>query len=160
MNRRNAGVTSILLILAAVLVGAEAMAKVSISFAVEYLAGSAFLGTITVAAFCTKCPEKGERCVHILPGKIAAVLPERKPGPYSPIDLAGVGIPALVVVLAPQYWLTKSPVLFLVFWVFAAGGLFLIRTDVCTGCGNRQCPMKKENPSPGEREEQQKKGRK
>ncbi|TAJ45622.1 hypothetical protein [Methanofollis fontis] len=141
MNRRHAGIAALILFTVAVLIGALAMAGRALVFAADYLAGTAFLAVVMIAAWCTKCQARKEGCAHALPGLIAGCLPARWQGPYTLLDHAGVLIPALIILLAPQYWLLQNPAYFVVFWALVITAALLNRRTVCPDCTNRECPL-------------------
>ena len=96
---------------------------------------------VMVYSFCTKCECREHSCAHVLPGMLAARMPERSGNTYTVQDVAGVAIPALLLFLFPQYWLAQRPMMLLLFWVLACAGLFEIRLFVCKKCGNTICPF-------------------
>lgn len=77
MNTVAIGVFSLSLLTGAVIAGAAAMALAAPPYALAYLAVAALLAGTIIAVFCTKCPLRGEGCVHVLPGRLAALLPAR-----------------------------------------------------------------------------------
>jgi hypothetical protein len=143
MARTVHGIMSIVLVVGAVGIGAAAIMPSSMHGALGYLAISALSAVTMVASFCTRCPHRGGTCPHVVPGRLAALLPAREPGPYNLLDSAGVAVPGFIILLAPQYWLISSFSLFLVFWTLALVGFAEIRTFVCGGCENGNCPMRK-----------------
>ena len=96
---------------------------------------------VMVYSFCTKCECREYSCAHVLPGMLAARMPQRHGTAYTPADLAGIAIPALLLFLFPLYWLAQRPMMLLLFWVLSCTGLVEIRLFVCKKCGNKICPF-------------------
>ncbi|KDE56068.1 hypothetical protein [Methanoculleus sp. MH98A] len=141
MNTVAVGVFSLTLLTGAVMAGAAAIGLAEPLYALVYLAVAALLVGTVIAAFCTKCPLRGEKCLHVLPGRLAALLPARR-GEYTAVEVAVVVVALLLILAIPQYWLLSQVPLFALFWVLAGTGTFLILRRVCPGCGNRCCPLR------------------
>jgi hypothetical protein len=141
MNSVAVGVFSLTLLTGAVIVGTAAIGLADPLYALAYLAVAALLVGMVIAVFCTKCPLRGEKCLHILPGRLAALLPARQ-GTYTAVEIAAVSAALLLIAALPQYWLLSQVPLFALFWAFAGTGVFLILRRVCPVCGNRCCPLR------------------
>jgi hypothetical protein len=94
-----------------------------------------------VYAFCAKCPCRGH-CAHVIFGKLATALTNRRPGPYSPSEVAVVAVALLWLLGLPQAWLWRYPTWLIVFWVLNAMAVLQIRLAVCRSCENVHCPIK------------------
>ncbi|MCM2466857.1 hypothetical protein [Methanoculleus oceani] len=135
------GVFALTLLAGAVIIGTVAISFVSPLYAPAYLAVAALLSGAVIAVFCTKCPMRGEGCIHFFPGRVAALLPARR-GKYTAVEIAAVSVALLLIAAVPQYWLLSQIQLFALFWVLAGTGIFLILRRVCPGCDNACCPLR------------------
>lgn len=141
MKREIHGVISLFLVFAAVVIGLISVFRGSTPMAVAYLV-IIFLSTIGIIySFCSKCSCRSEGCGHVLPGKIAGMLPPREEGAYTFPDIGGVVISLILLFAFPQHWLWGTPILMIIFWVFIIIGLIEIRIYVCPMCSNENCPM-------------------
>jgi hypothetical protein len=129
--------------MAAVLVGLYGIALFSVTAAGIYVVGFIVIWLIFVYSFCAKCPVH-EQCNRVIMGKVACMMPVRKPGPYSSIELAAVMVFFGYTFIFPLYWLIREPVLLGAFVVFFAGNLILTHFTCCKGCGNRYCLLRYE----------------
>ncbi|SCL75167.1 hypothetical protein L21_1058 [Methanoculleus chikugoensis] len=141
MNTVAVGTFSLTLLTGAVIVGAVAIALAAPLYAPAYLAAAALLVGTVIAVFCTKCPLRGKGCLHVLPGRLAALLPARQ-GKYTAVEIAIVVVALLLIAAVPQYWLFSQVPLLALFWVLAGTGAVLILRRVCLVCGNRCCPLR------------------
>lgn len=140
MTRQHHGLISLGFIFFAIAVGYYAIFPSSTILAAGYVVISALSGLLIMLAYCTKCPVK-ESCSHIIPGRIAELLPPRRSGPYTLFEFAVVVFAVGVIVLVPQYWLLSDYWLLAVFWGLLLIGLVELRLCVCQGCGNVYCPI-------------------
>ncbi len=138
-NTRFHGITSLLLVALASLLGLATMFLQNRLWAFIFLASLPLLGYIILASFCARCPCKAH-CGHVLPGKIAAHFP-RKPGVYRISELLGVSLSILLLLGLPQYWLWQTPSLAIVYWILLSIALSQIRLAVCPACHNTFCPL-------------------
>ena len=141
MSARFHGVVSIALVGIAILVAAATAFQASPLLGVVYLAGCAVAPLGIVYAFCAKCPCR-TRCGHVVFGKLAVALTSRRPGPYTPAEIAVVGLGLLWLLGLPQAWLWRTPVWFAAFWVLHAVAVVEIRFAVCPVCDNLGCPLR------------------
>jgi hypothetical protein len=116
---------------------------------VPYSLHAALLNALTVFImifsvsfyYCSKCPTR-ELCNHWLFGKVSKLVSKYKPENYNTFDLLfGTILPLAIVVLMPQFWLLKSPVLLLLYWSFMALAVVDVVFFVCTKCENQKCGM-------------------
>lgn len=135
------GITSIGLVIVAVVVAAVGVFDRSWVWGFVYLAGCVVAPAVIVYAFCAKCPCR-TRCAHVLFGKLAVAFTDRRPGPYSGIELAVVGTALVWLLGFPQVWLWRNRALFLAFWALNALAVAQIRVAVCPACENAHCPLK------------------
>ncbi len=141
MNGKFHGVLSLSLIGGSILIGLYAILRENISAGLFYLLLSGFCTLAIVYAYCCKCQCRAHGCSHVLPGKLAGMLPKRKQGPYTAADISTVVIALLIMIAVPQLWLAKVPPLLLTFWLFFAAALLEILLFVCSACHNRQCAL-------------------
>ena len=141
MNTVAVGVFALTLLTGAVIVGTVAIGLSVPLYALVYLAVAALLFGTVIAVFCTKCPMRGEGCIHFFPGRVAALLPARQ-GKYTAVEITAVVAALLLIAAIPQYWLLSQVPLFALFWVFAGTGVFLILRRVCPRCDNACCPLR------------------
>ena len=133
------GITSLLLVALASLLGFVAMLLQNRLWALFFLALLPLLGYIILVSFCARCPCKAH-CGHVLPGKIAAHFPG-KPGAYRISELLGVSLSILLLLGLPQYWLWQIPLLVVFYWILLGIALSQIRLAVCPACRNSYCPL-------------------
>jgi len=141
MSKATIGVFSLLLLIAAVMIGVLAIGLFSPLYAAAYLCIAILSSGAVIAIFCTKCPLRGRNCVHLLPGMVAVLLPGRQGG-YTAAENAAVSVAIVVIAAIPQYWLLSKLLLFVAFWLLGSVGLSLINRHVCPGCGNTCCPVR------------------
>ena len=141
MNKRFYGVLSLLLLTMAIVLGTWAIFMQSLEMALVYLFLVLVCANLIVYAFCAKCPDKGEHCIHVFPGKLAVLLPSRKQRAYLAGDYVLTITGLFTVIVFPQVWLWKNPVLFGFFWFLIIVSQLIISKKVCCECGNRNCPL-------------------
>lgn len=139
MNQRRMGILVLGLGILIILIGAGAIALYSLKYAGIYLVVSALASLLITAVFCAKCPIKGS-CVHLLPGRIARIWPERI-GSYSKGELVLTVILFAVIIFPPQMYLFSTPGLFPVFWIFISTAVICTGKFLCPECDHRHCPM-------------------
>jgi hypothetical protein len=133
------GITSLLLIFAAIVLAAIAMFKVSWVLGVVYLIICGIASLAMLYAYCAKCPSRNQ-CGHFFPGKAAKVFKNRQPGPYTIIELVVTGLTLVLLIGLPQLWLYRYFGLFIAFWIMTVIAVIQIRTVVCRACDNTYCP--------------------
>jgi len=139
--REQHGVWSLILIFLSIAVGTISIVLSSLVFALLYIIICLASFMIIVYSFCAKCPCRHHECGHILPGKLAKLMPKRAEGPYTLRDYSGVLIPFLFVIGVPQIWLAGRVQLMVMFWLLIIFALVEIVLKVCKGCGNKYCPI-------------------
>jgi hypothetical protein len=140
-NTRFHGITSIGLVGISIALAAIVMFQASLVLGIVYVAGCALAPLAIAYAFCAKCPCRGQ-CAHVLFGKLALALTDRRPGPYTPLELAAVLLGLLWLLGLPQPWLWTHPGLAVAFWLLNAVAVLQIRLAVCPGCANAHCPLR------------------
>ncbi len=135
------GLTSLGLILVAVIIAAAAMFKTSLGLGVVYLVICAAAPAVIIYAFCAKCPCQ-THCGHVFPGKLAATFTNRAPAPYTKTELAALGLALLLLMGLPQFWLWQYISSFVAFWLLNAVAMIQVRSVVCRACDNVYCPAK------------------
>jgi hypothetical protein len=145
MRSRFHGITSIGLLLVAIAIAVVVMFRTSLVLGVVYLVVCAVAPGAVLYAYCARCPCQ-TNCGHVFPGKLAAALTNRQPGPYTKVELAATGLALLLLLGLPQVWLWRYTGLFAAFWVLNAIALVQVRAAVCRDCDNAYCPA---NPRGG-----------
>ena len=133
------GVTSLMLVGIAIVLGVVAIFQASLWMGIGYLLLCGVASTVVIYAYCAKCPSKA-RCAHVLPGKAALVF-QRKPGPYSTVETLSLVTALLLLLGLPQLVLWKNPILLVTFWVLCGIAVTQIRSVVCLACRNVYCPL-------------------
>jgi hypothetical protein len=141
MNRKFHGILSLTLVGVAIILGLFSITRESLLMGLLYVAISAVSSCTVVYAFCAKCPCRLHDCAHVLPVKLTTLLPPRKEGPYTALDLIGMSVPLLLIFLFPQFWLWKNPIFLIIFWVLCVVVSIEIVCYVCKGCQNEYCPL-------------------
>jgi hypothetical protein len=135
------GYTSIILFFAAIATGIYAIAFYSITMAIL---NAIFLILMILSVsfyFCSKCPVR-ERCGHWIFGKVSQLVSKFKNEKYNTFDMVfGTMLPIVIVILLPQYWLIKTPLLLVVYWGLMAIAGIQVSFFVCTRCDNHKCVM-------------------
>ncbi len=136
------GITSLAVFTLALVVGLMGIAHSAPTAAALYamLLGAAAL--TVCGTYCAKCPCRKKACGHLLPGLIARILPARRQTPYSTFDLVLTAAALAAMVLFPQPWLTRLPVLLVLFWLLVIAAAAEILGRVCPRCRNPHCPVK------------------
>ncbi|MBN1294808.1 MAG: hypothetical protein JXB48_23430 [Candidatus Latescibacteria bacterium] len=137
------GKFSLLLFLAAIVVGLVAIVKESTTMGMMY--GVVILISLVsiLWSYCAKCRCRKGGCVHYFTAKIANLLPDRKPGKYTLWDNLGLLVPVAVMLIIPQFWLWKNTPLIIVFWTGVVVSVIDLRLFVCCACKNRVCILNK-----------------
>ncbi len=139
MQNISYGIVSLFLILMAVATSLGAVFPLSPVMAGMYLV-VVLLGTLLIlVSYCSKCPCRDSDCSHVLPGKLASLLPKRKEGPYSFADVLFTAMGIAAILLMPQLWLIHNIPSLVLFWGFIAVAVFMIVFLVCPDCSNRFC---------------------
>lgn len=147
MTRQHHGVLSLLILLTAIIIGINGIARVSLITAVIYVVFSIIGFTIVIYSFCSKCPCRLNSCGHVFPGKITKMLPKRDESAYRIADYLGALVPLVFILLFPQLWLTNNLLLLVAFWLLVLFALTEIYFKVCKGCSNCYCPMTQKDKS-------------
>ena len=134
------GVTSLILVGIAIVLGVVAIFQASLWLGIGYLLLSGIAAYVVIYAYCAKCPSKAQ-CAHVLPGKAALAI-QRKPGPYSTAETLSMVTALLLLLGLPQLVLWKNPLLLVSFWVLCGIAVTQIRSVVCLACRNVYCPLK------------------
>lgn len=140
MGSKFHGAFSLILISLSVVIAAGHLIANSIGWGLFYLGILALANPMILYSYCAKCLCREDGCSHVLPGKLARLLPARKPGPYSFRDYLVTAISLAAVIGFPQFWLWRSKGLWILFWILVATGLVEILFFVCRSCRNANCP--------------------
>ena len=114
----------------------------SVNFALLYILVIFVSSFLIVYSFCTKCACRGKGCAHLLPGKLAGLLPKREQGEYSKLDIVGTIVGIAAIISFPQYWLWQQKIVFVVFWVVQIIAVLEVKCFVCGQCENHICVFK------------------
>jgi len=142
------GWISLSLMAAAVGTGLLAAALHSLTAAALYGGVTAASVLVILAAFCAKCPCRLESCRHLVLGPLTRLLPQRRPGPCTLLDIGLTAAGFAAVVAFPHYWLVRRPPLLAVFWALVAAVLIEIGVFICRECANTSCPVRRPQPPP------------
>lgn len=142
-HRRFHGVFSVLLVFVSLVLGGLAIGLSSGLWLVVYLSALGLCIPAILYAYCAKCEARHGACAHVLPGKLTKLLPSRKQGPYSSVDVGTVVVFLMITLLFPQYWLVDFPIVMVVFWVLIVTAITEIVLCVCRGCPNKACGMRR-----------------
>lgn len=141
MSNQFHGISSLVLAITAILIGAIAIFSISGGWGLVYLGVLGLGSQVVLQSYCAKCPVKAQ-CAHVLPGK-AALKIDRRPGPYTSTEI-GLTMAALALIVGmPQLWLWRYPAAAIAFWGLIAVALTQILTNVCRACKNVNCPINK-----------------
>jgi hypothetical protein len=138
-NRKFHGITSLVLISIATLIGLVAMALSWWVFGLIFLAVIIVAPQALLRTYCAKCPCKAH-CGHVFPGKAAMAF--AKDGPYTPTDFLIMGVSMLLLIGLPQFWLWQFPLMLGAYWVLTGIGLIQILLTMCPRCNNVYCPVR------------------
>jgi hypothetical protein len=108
----------------------------------SYLLITLLGGIIVVYSFCAKCPIRTTSCRHIIVGPLTRILPERKQGSYSAVEIFFTALAILAITGFPQFALLSKIPLFIIYWVTAVVLVLEITLFICRGCGNVYCPVR------------------
>ncbi len=137
------GVFSLILIIAAIVIGLFHVFGESNLMGIGYLAIVLISTAIILYAFCAKCVCRDDSCRHVFPGKLTRLFPSRQQGPYHFGDLFWTVLALAALFLFPQPWLWNDKGLLIAFWAIAIVAIIEIQFFVCTGCGNKGCPIQR-----------------
>ncbi len=143
LSPRFFGLTTLILLLASLLVGLTAIALRSALVAILYALMIAGGLPLIVHLFCGKCVCRGEACLMVWPGRLSLRLPSRKSEDYTRWDFAGILGTLFVLGAFPVYWLFQTIPLLVVFCLLLLGAHAAIILSVCPDCGNHRCPVHK-----------------
>jgi hypothetical protein len=138
-NSKFHGITSIVLIGIASLIGLVSITLASWIWGGIYLAIMIIAPQVLLRTYCAKCPCKAH-CGHVFPGK--AAMKFEKNGPYTITDFLILGISVLLLIGLPQFWLWQNPFLFGTYWILTGIGLTQILLAMCPNCNNVYCPVR------------------
>lgn len=141
MNNKIHGIFSIALIGISLLIALLTVTYFNQLMGVLYLLLEISLLLLIIYSYCCKCDCKEHNCGHVIPGRIAMVLPKRSQGRYSTADISSLIIAFLILLIFPQFWLWKSTFLLVAFWISLIIAGIDIVLFVCPSCKNRNCVL-------------------
>ena len=139
MSKKIHGLTSLGLVLIALVLAARILFQEAVGLGVGYLvlSGSAIL--VVLYAFCSKCSSR-DNCGHVFPGMMARMFKNRKTGPYTKAEFLWTILSLLFIIGFPQVWLWRNLGLLVLFWALILAAVVEIRLAVCRACDNIHCP--------------------
>lgn len=141
MAKEWCGILALCMMITVILTGLYDISLYSATAAGIYLAGCIVSLIAFVYLYCTKCPIR-KQCIHVVMGLLTRVMPDRPAEPYTRWEHVGVFTFYGFVLLFPQYWLIREPVLIVVFWLLFIGNITLTHYTCCKGCGNTYCKFR------------------
>jgi hypothetical protein len=135
------GIISLFLLCAALAIALGAIFPHSVAFGALYILITALCTLIMAYSYCAKCPCRHAGCGHVIFGRIAKILPERKQGPYTFWDILWTTISIATILLIPQIWLIDVIVALVLFWTFIILAVLDIVFFVCPDCPNKNCAL-------------------
>ena len=133
------GVFSLILISAAVVMALVYLFGVALGWGLIYLGIVVLANPLVLYSYCSKCLCRDDACSHVLPGKLARLLPLRESGPYTLMDYLGTALPLIALIGFPQFWLWQNRTALIFFWIMIVIGLIEILIFVCRDCSNTNC---------------------
>jgi len=147
MTRTSHGLVSLALLLGGLVVGLVAAFLRSAAAGAVCAATTAVALVTVVYAYCGKCACRDHACGHVVPGRVAALLPARRSRRYTRGDHLAVAVSFVALIGVPQLSLWRIPALGVSFCVLVVAAVVEIRRFVCPGCENDLCAVR-----PGARE--------
>ncbi|MBN1119994.1 MAG: hypothetical protein JXJ17_02860 [Anaerolineae bacterium] len=141
MKTRFLGVGSILLVMAAMLIGGYAIFRASLLWGFVFVAASLAGFGAAIFLFCSRCPCQ-ECCPHVILGWLASKLTDKEPRAYRLSELLAMAIPLSGALILPLFWLWQNWLLLAIYGVLMATALVMILRGVCPGCKNTNCPIR------------------
>lgn len=139
MKKRFHGVFSICLLTVALIIGGFSIYQANLVLCLVYFILIPLSFLIVIYSYCTKCPHVGDNsCRHVIFGKIAKLF-KQKTGKYTKFELIETLFPLMIIVMFPQYFLFKTPILMIIFWLLAVIAAVEVFLFVCRGCYNKNC---------------------
>lgn len=135
------GIISVFFVIAAMITGFIAIFYNSSLIAFCYAMIVLVAYCVIAKVYCSKCQCR-DTCNHLFVGMLSKLLSRPNKVPYTKSDMFyGAALPIGITVSLPQFWLIKSPLLLLLFWVLLLIGATEIILFVCKGCKNTKCSM-------------------
>ena len=135
------GVFSLILMMAAVAIALFYTISQSPGWGLVYLVIVISANPIVLYAYCAKCLCRENACSHVIPGKLACLLPQRKQGPYALADYVWTILALAALFGFPIPWLWRSKILFFGYLLLLLIGLTEILYYMCRTCCNENCPI-------------------
>lgn len=141
MNYKVPGLSSIILVFAALLIACCQLFLSSPVLALIYFICIPLAFLFTLYNYCTKCPHVQDgTCRHVVFGWVVVKLFKiRSPSKYTLKEIILALAPIAALLIFPQYWLFQNIGLFTVFWVLMLIAVVIVRTGVCISCRNSNC---------------------
>lgn len=111
----------------------------SLLYLIYVLAGFAL---VVLPGLCAHCPypSKFSTCLFLPPGLVQRFYPYRGPT-MSPFEKIAVSVTMAGMVLIPQIWLVREPVILVIFWLSAIPVIAAFPLYYCRRCRHQGCPM-------------------
>lgn len=140
-SKRLAGYIVNLLMLIYLTLGVSAVLRNNALLGILYIM-VIFLSFITIAyAWCAKCPCRLDSCAHLWLGKLAQLLPPRKPGRLTSWDWVGALVYIAGLQFFPQYWLWQNKASFVLFWALSLATFLVGPLYACKICEHEHCSL-------------------
>jgi hypothetical protein len=139
------GVTTLIMVNISVIIGFIGILYFSLILSLIY-AGIIVISSFSIVyAYCAKCSCRFKDCAHVLPAKLACILPERKDLDYTKTDNL-ILITSLILLLGfPQYFLWHNTRFFILFWGLVVLSSVPIYLYLCKRCCNKKCALNRNN---------------
>ncbi|HUI93086.1 MAG TPA: hypothetical protein VLX68_12635 [Chitinivibrionales bacterium] len=139
MQTNTHGMISLFLIFMAIAVALGAVVLKSPLFALIYLGICAICFLNIVFSYCAKCPCREKDCSHGFLGSLTKIMPKRKEGPYTFIDILSTLISIGAILMIPHLWLVYNIPSLILFWLLIIVAALEIIFLVCPDCANKNC---------------------
>ena len=138
--KKTYGVITLLFVLPLLGIGMLIIESDSYFWHLVYIAGCLSGAGLIIATYCTRCNCRAN-CNHILPGRLASLLPKPKSETYTPATYSIVALSLMFIVLFPLLWAHHHLFMVMVFLIGWSLNYLIIRFKICSGCLNRRCPL-------------------
>lgn len=109
---------------------------------IAYLVFAAVAGIAALNCFCAHCPYpvNHDTCLAMPPALLRCVTTQ-KPDPLSAAEKCVFILSLAAILLIPQYWLIRRPLLLALYWLFCLPTFFVFPFYFCKRCRFGNCPF-------------------